>query len=390
MAPRQWLPLTTFAGLAMPMSTVSPPDPSQKFQGISASKGASTLDIERDELQAVQQRSNRRESNSQHTGPHAYTAESDTINLSAWAKRKRLSVPNPYGDGRFVLRTIQFSPGLRRPVLLDYGQPGVIRSVFDRDYLEYGSLVKESVEDVEKERSFNGPLSGEDGANRENGTEGQGMKDDGNDDDDGDDKHGLEEALVLDIEDSEPENQEIGVQMTGNLGGTRDIRELRDAYMAALGEDKGSDLSENVLIEQLKAGFIPEELIDTQFVYGGGKGGQAVNKTRNKVQLTFKPVSIVVYSHQHRSAFHNKREAYKKLVDKVREVYLGTSQTDAYQEAQRQRLSKQAQAAKSRSRREKRELAKQRYEREILVEQIQKRAADKNRYRREKVKDSFK
>ncbi|ODQ64647.1 hypothetical protein NADFUDRAFT_79531 [Nadsonia fulvescens var. elongata DSM 6958] len=62
---------------------------------------------------------------------------------------------------------------------------------------------------------------------------------------------------------------------------------------------------------------IPEDEIQEAFIKGGGKGGQKINKTSSKVQLTHIPTGIVVNSQYTRSQLQNRKEARRILYDRV-------------------------------------------------------------------------
>jgi len=58
-------------------------------------------------------------------------------------------------------------------------------------------------------------------------------------------------------------------------------------------------------------------LIEEQFVRGGGKGGQKVNKTANAVVLKYPPYKIVVKAHRERQRNINRFLALRELVDQI-------------------------------------------------------------------------
>ncbi|TIA91137.1 hypothetical protein E3P99_01205 [Wallemia hederae] len=63
-----------------------------------------------------------------------------------------------------------------------------------------------------------------------------------------------------------------------------------------------------------------EDLLE-KFVKGQGKGGQAVNKTSNKVYLLHTPTGLSVECHATRSLISNRSQARKLLQDKYDSVY---------------------------------------------------------------------
>ena len=58
-------------------------------------------------------------------------------------------------------------------------------------------------------------------------------------------------------------------------------------------------------------------LIEESFSRGGGKGGQKVNKTSNRVQLSYPPLDIRVACHRERSRSLNRFFALRELVDQI-------------------------------------------------------------------------
>lgn len=69
---------------------------------------------------------------------------------------------------------------------------------------------------------------------------------------------------------------------------------------------------------------IPESDIAEKFIKGGtGKGGQKINKTNSKVQLTHLPTGIVVTSQATRSREQNRKIAREILATKIEEMEKG-------------------------------------------------------------------
>lgn len=69
---------------------------------------------------------------------------------------------------------------------------------------------------------------------------------------------------------------------------------------------------------------IPESDISEKFIKGGsGKGGQKINKTNSKVQLTHKPTGLVVTSQATRSRDQNRKIARQILAMKIEEMEKG-------------------------------------------------------------------
>ncbi|MEI7903193.1 MAG: peptide chain release factor-like protein, partial [bacterium] len=58
-------------------------------------------------------------------------------------------------------------------------------------------------------------------------------------------------------------------------------------------------------------------LIEEQFVKGGGKGGQKINKTANAVLLKYQPLSLIVRCQRERKRSLNRFLALRELVDEI-------------------------------------------------------------------------
>jgi len=58
-------------------------------------------------------------------------------------------------------------------------------------------------------------------------------------------------------------------------------------------------------------------LIAETFSRGGGKGGQKVNKTSNRVQLSYTPLDIRVHCQRERKRSLNRFIALRELVDRI-------------------------------------------------------------------------
>ncbi len=74
-------------------------------------------------------------------------------------------------------------------------------------------------------------------------------------------------------------------------------------------------------LDELKArisrlGIDPAK-IEESFSRGGGKGGQKVNKTSNRVQLYYEPLDIRIACHRERSRSLNRFFALRELVDRA-------------------------------------------------------------------------
>ena len=100
-------------------------------------------------------------------------------------------------------------------------------------------------------------------------------------------------------------------------------------------------------LDELKARIVrlgvDAALIEEKFSRGGGKGGQKVNKTANRVQLRYEPLGLAVACHRERSRSLNRFFALRELVDQIE---MKVSPETSQRLAERRRLVK----AKSRSR----------------------------------------
>lgn len=88
---------------------------------------------------------------------------------------------------------------------------------------------------------------------------------------------------------------------------------------------------------------IPESDIIEKFIKGGtGKGGQKINKTNSKVQLTHIPTGIVVTSQATRSREQNRDKAREILAMKIEEMEKGVMCRKQIVIARKQMLKKRA------------------------------------------------
>ena len=62
---------------------------------------------------------------------------------------------------------------------------------------------------------------------------------------------------------------------------------------------------------------------EEQFVRGGGKGGQKINKSSNAVWLRHKPTGLDVKVQKFRELWGNRLSAYRLLVDKIEDLRFG-------------------------------------------------------------------
>ena len=74
-------------------------------------------------------------------------------------------------------------------------------------------------------------------------------------------------------------------------------------------------------LEELKARLarlgVDLALVEETFSRGGGKGGQKVNKTANRVQLRYPPLGLVVACHRERRRGLNRFLALRELADRI-------------------------------------------------------------------------
>ncbi len=86
--------------------------------------------------------------------------------------------------------------------------------------------------------------------------------------------------------------------------------------------------------------------IEEQFVRGGGKGGQKINKTSSTVLLKHRPTGIEVRCQKHREQSKNRLSAYKLLIQKIDERVRGKASLQAQKifklKKQKQKRSKRA------------------------------------------------
>lgn len=89
--------------------------------------------------------------------------------------------------------------------------------------------------------------------------------------------------------------------------------------------------------------IIPESDFEEKFIKGGsGKGGQKINKTNSKVQLTHKATGIVVTSQATRSRDQNRKIAREILAMKIEELEKGVQSRTQIVIARKQMLKQRA------------------------------------------------
>jgi len=71
------------------------------------------------------------------------------------------------------------------------------------------------------------------------------------------------------------------------------------------------------LREKISRLKVDMRLVEEQFVRGGGKGGQKINKTSNAVLMKYPPLSLVVKVQRERQRSLNRFLALRELVDQI-------------------------------------------------------------------------
>lgn len=103
-------------------------------------------------------------------------------------------------------------------------------------------------------------------------------------------------------------------------------------------------------LEELKARIlrlkIDIRLVSESFSRGGGKGGQKVNKTSNRVQLCYPPLDVRVACQSERKRSLNRFLALRELVDQV-EMKISPETSERLQEMERLRRRKARAHARS-------------------------------------------
>ena len=92
--------------------------------------------------------------------------------------------------------------------------------------------------------------------------------------------------------------------------------------------------------------IVPDD-ISEQFIKGGGKGGQKINKTSSCVILKHLPTGIEVRCQKHREQSKNRLSAYKLLILKIEEQLLG-EESDIAKRIFKMRKQKQKRSKRAR------------------------------------------
>ena len=86
--------------------------------------------------------------------------------------------------------------------------------------------------------------------------------------------------------------------------------------------------------------------VEETFSRGGGKGGQKINKTSNRVQLSYPPLELRVTCQRERKRSLNRFLALRELVDQA-EIKISPETSDRLREFERLRKRKARSSAKS-------------------------------------------
>ena len=89
-------------------------------------------------------------------------------------------------------------------------------------------------------------------------------------------------------------------------------------------------------------------LVEEQFVKGGGKGGQKINKTSNAVLLKYPPLGLIVRCQRERKRSLNRFIALRELVDEI-ELRVSPGTSERLKEIARLRKRKADRSRKARN-----------------------------------------
>lgn len=92
---------------------------------------------------------------------------------------------------------------------------------------------------------------------------------------------------------------------------------------------------------------IDVRLIEEQFVRGGGRGGQKINKTANCVVLAYPPLDLRVRCQRDRRRTVNRFLALRELVDRI-EMRISPGTSERLRERERVRRNKARRHARGR------------------------------------------
>ena len=105
------------------------------------------------------------------------------------------------------------------------------------------------------------------------------------------------------------------------------------------------------LLERMRRLGVNAAVIEEKFSRGGGKGGQKVNKTSNRVQLSYPPLDIRVACQRERKRSLNRFLALRELVDQI-EMKISPETSERLQEMERIRRRKSRAHARAVEKRE--------------------------------------
>ncbi|NNN06186.1 MAG: peptide chain release factor-like protein [Elusimicrobia bacterium] len=107
-------------------------------------------------------------------------------------------------------------------------------------------------------------------------------------------------------------------------------------------------------LEELKARIlrlnVDLPLVEETFSRGGGKGGQKINKTSNRVQLSYPPLDLRVACQRERKRSLNRFLALRELVDQI-EMKISPQTSARLREIERLRRRKTRNASRAAARR---------------------------------------
>ena len=86
--------------------------------------------------------------------------------------------------------------------------------------------------------------------------------------------------------------------------------------------------------------------VEESFSRGGGKGGQKINKTSSRVQLSYPPLDLRVACQRERKRSLNRFLALRELVDQI-EMKISPETSDRLREFERLRKNKARASAKA-------------------------------------------
>ena len=93
------------------------------------------------------------------------------------------------------------------------------------------------------------------------------------------------------------------------------------------------------LLAKIKRLEIDPSIIEEEFIRGGGKGGQKINKTSNCVRLYYPPLELSVRVQRERKRTINRFLALRELVDQI-EMRLSPETSQRLQEIEKLRRRK--------------------------------------------------